>query len=97
MLKQRKEIKVTITKLLKIVELLSQVKDHDDAIDDVYKRVAAALKYKILPSEIEEFAGWYLTEDAENMGYDKSHYDDAILILEDFSKNYCDTLNLKGK
>lgn len=96
MLKQRKQIKVTITKLLKIIELLYKHKDYDH-VDEIYKRIASGLKYQLLDSEIEEFAAWYLSEDAENMGYDKEHYEDAKTILEYFVKNYCNSPNRKEK
>ena len=94
MLKQRKQLKVSITKLLKIVELLYPLKEYD-AVDEIYIRIASALKHQLLNSEIEDFAAWYLSGDAEGMGYDKEHYDEAISVLESFKKDYCNIKDSK--
>lgn len=88
MIKQRKQIKVSLTKILKIIEFVDAFKDYDEA-EDVNSILGRMIKFELTDSEIEEFAGWYLTEEANELGYDKEHYDSAKEILEKFRNNYC--------
>ena len=88
MMKQRKQLKVSLTKILKVIELTDEFKDYE-VIEDIYARLSGMLKHILTDSEIEEFAEWYLSEEAEEMGYDKDNYDNAKNILENFRKKYC--------
>ena len=88
MTKQRKQMKVSLFKILKIVELLDEFKDYQVS-DEIYKNIATMLGHELQNSEIEDYSIWYLSEDADVMGYDKENYENAISILENFRKEYC--------
>lgn len=88
MLKQRKQIKVSLTKVLKVVEMIETFKEYE-IFEEINTKLASMIQYNLTDSEIEEFANWYLSEEAEDLGYDKEHYDSAKEILEKFRINYC--------
>jgi hypothetical protein len=88
MTKQRKQMKVSLFKILKIIELLDEFKDYQIS-EEIYKNIASILGHELKNSEIEDYSIWYLSEDADVMGYDKQNYENAISILENFRKDYC--------
>jgi len=88
MIKQRKQIKVSLTKILKIVESVEVFKEYE-ITENIYNLLARSIRHQLTDSEIEDFAGWYLSEEAGELGYDKEHYDSAKEILESFRENYC--------
>lgn len=92
MIKQRKQVKISLTKVLKIIEFMEAFKE-DEAAEDIYLKLAAMLNFKLTDSEIEEFANWYLSKEANEIGYDKDNYDNAKDILESFRFIYCKTEN----
>ena len=86
MTKQRKQMKVSLFKILKIIELLDEFKDYQIS-EEIYKNIASILGHELKNSEIEDYSIWYLSEDADVMGYDKQNYENAISILENFRKD----------
>jgi hypothetical protein len=91
MAKQRKQVKVSLVKIMKIIELLSEFSDYE-GLEDIHKKIAGMLRYELNDSEIEEYSNWYLSREADELGYDKDNYDNAISILENFRKEYCQKL-----
>lgn len=88
MTKQRKQVKVSLVKIMKVIELLDDFKDYE-GLEDINKSLASMLGYNLTNSEIEEYSNWYLSKEADDLGFDKENYDTAISILENFRKQYC--------
>jgi hypothetical protein len=88
MKRQRKQVKVSLVKILKIIELIDEFKDYQIS-DEINKNISAMLGHELQESEIEDYSSWYLSENADILGYDKQNYENAISILENFRKEYC--------
>jgi hypothetical protein len=88
MAKQRKQVKVSLVRIMKVIELLDEFKEYE-AIESLSKNLASMLGYELSDSEIEDYSNWYLLEEAEELGYDKENYDESMSILENFRKEYC--------
>lgn len=88
MAKQRKQVKVSLVRIMKVIELLDEFKEYE-AIEGLSKNLASMLAYELSDSEIEDYSNWYLSEEAEELGYDKENYDESMSILENFRKEYC--------
>jgi hypothetical protein len=73
---------------MKVIELLDEFKEYE-AIEGLSKNLASMLAYELSDSEIEDYSNWYLSEEAEELGYDKENYDESMSILENFRKEYC--------
>lgn len=70
--------------------------DYSDLLDEVLTFAAEMLDFKLTNDEIESYASWYLTVDAEEQGYSKENYDETVIKLQDFAKDYCFKIK-KGK
>jgi hypothetical protein len=88
MAKQRKQVKVSLVRIMKVIELLDEFKEYE-VIESLSKNLASMLGYELSDSEIEDYSNWYLLEEAEELGYDKENYDESMSILENFRKEYC--------
>lgn len=88
MTKQRKQVRVSLNKILKSIEMMEGLKDYE-ITEEILSKLAAMLDHKLMDSEIEDFANWYFSNEASDLGFDKEHYDSAKEILEKFRENYC--------
>ena len=83
---KRKIVKISLGSLLSFI-----CKAEEDQYDcnEVYEFVAHSLDYKLDKDEIENYASWYLSKEAEDLDFTKEDYDKCTVKLEEFSKKYC--------
>lgn len=80
----RKSVKSDLNDLLRLVD---HALDYQYDADHFYEQMANLIKH-LSNEEIENYASWYLTEEADEKGYSKIDYDKCRDKLEEFKKQY---------
>ena len=81
----RKTLKVDIKRILFLIEDSTR-NDYDS--EKLMKFLAKSLDGKLSDDEICEYANWYLTDLAEDLGHTKETFEVAKEILEEFREIY---------
>jgi len=80
----RKSVKADLNDLLRLID---HALDYQYDADFFYQQMANLIK-SLNKDEIENYASWYLTEEADEKGYSKIDYDKCRDKLEEFKKHY---------
>lgn len=81
----RKTLKVEIKRILYLIEV--SVKQDFDT-EQFCKQMAKTLDNKLSDEEIDTYASWYLSEEAEDLQFKKEDFETAKEILEEFRELY---------
>ena len=84
---KRNSIKISIRSILDLIVFGDKININNDRF---YEKLANLLQNSLSDQEINEYASFYLSKEAELKGYTKEDYEICVDILEEFKKDFID-------